>query len=137
MLRKFIFPLMAAISLTSGKVRFAVHDLQEFRDKRFRVKTRTAVVGSRDTNFIVAYDRELPGDGVRREGLATALCLENSIVVISFEFPDKPALLTANMISQVYGPNLPTPPRYATSAESARIRAGLDQIGNTKINVEP
>ncbi len=58
------------ISLTFGKARFAVRDFQEFRDKRFRVKTGTAFVGSRDTDFIVAYDRDLPWDGVRREGLA-------------------------------------------------------------------
>ena len=49
------------ISLISGKARFAVEDLQEFNDRRFRVQTRTAIVGSRDTDFIVAYDPELPG----------------------------------------------------------------------------
>lgn len=121
------------ISLTYGKARFAVQDLQEFNDRRFRVQTGTAVVGSLDTGFIVAYDRELPRDEVCRGGLATALCLENSIIVFSLEFPGKPALLTANMMSQVCGPNLPVPPRFATAAESARILAGLDRIGNTKI----
>jgi hypothetical protein len=114
------------ISLISGKARFAVEDLQEFNDKRFRVQTRTAMVGSRDTDFIVAYDPELPRDEVCREGLAAALCLENSIIVTGLEFPDKPALLTANMISQVCGPNVPTPPRFATPAELARILAGFD-----------
>jgi len=121
------------ISLTYGKARFAVRDLQEFNDRRFRVQTGTAVVGSLDTGFIVAYDRELPRDEVCRQGLATALCLENSIIVFSPEFPGKPALLTANMMSQVCGSNLPAPPRFATPAELARILAGLDLIGNTKI----
>jgi hypothetical protein len=121
------------ISLTYGKVRFAVQDLQEFNDRRFRVQTGTAVVGSLDTGFIVAYDRELPRDEVCRGGLATALCLENSIIVFSLEFPGKPALLTANMMTQVCGPNLPAPPRFATPAELARILAGLDRIGNTEI----
>ena len=60
------------------------------------------------------------------KGLSAALCLENSIIVISLEFPDKPTLLTAKMISQVCGANFPTPPRFATPAELARIRAGLD-----------
>jgi len=114
------------ISLISGKARFIVEDLQEFNDKRFRVQTTTAIVGSRDTDFIVAYDPELPREEVCREGLAAALCLENSIIVLGVEFPEKPALLTANMISQVCGPNFPTPPRFATPAELTRIMAGLD-----------
>lgn len=123
------------ISLSSGKARFAVEDLPEFNDRRFRVQTRTAVVGSRDTDFIVAHDRELPRDEVCREGLATALCLENSIIVSSLEFQDKPALLTAKMMSQVCGPNLPAPPRFATAAELARILAGLERIGNKKLTL--
>ena len=114
------------ISLISGKARFTVEDLHEFNDRRFRVQTRTAIVGSRDTDFIVAYDPEQPRDEVCREGLSAALCLENSIIVISLEFPDKPTLLTAKMISQVCGANFPTPPRFATPAELARILAGLD-----------
>jgi hypothetical protein len=59
--------------------------------------------------------------------------LKKSIIVFSPEFPGKPALLTANMMSQVCGPNLPAPPRFATAAELARILAGLDRIGNTTI----
>jgi hypothetical protein len=115
------------ISLTSGKARFAVQDLQDFRDRRFRVQTRTAVVGSRDTDFIVAFDPQVPG------GLLSALCLEYSIIVFSLDFPDKPALLTANMISQVYGLNLPTPPRFATAAELAGLLSELEQMLNTHI----
>ena len=121
------------ISLTYGKARFVVQDLPGFNDRRFRVQTGTAVVGSLDTAFIVEYDLEQRRDEVCRGGLATALCLENSIIVFSPEFPDKPALLTANMMSQVCGPNLPVPPRFATAAELARILAGLDRIENTKI----
>ena len=56
------------VSLTFGKARFAVQDLQDFRDKRFRVQTRTAVVGSRDTDFIVAFGLEI--SGARRPGKA-------------------------------------------------------------------
>ena len=114
------------IWLTSGKARFSVEDLQEFDDRRFRVHTRTAIVGSRDTDFIVAYDPELPRDEVCRDGLTAALCLENSIIVIGLELPGKPTLLSANMISQVCGASFLTPPRFATPAELARIRAGFD-----------
>jgi hypothetical protein len=39
------------------------------------------------------------------------------------------------MISQVCGPNLLAPPRFAIPAELAGIPAGLDQIGNTKITL--
>jgi hypothetical protein len=119
------------ISLDSGKARFAVHDFKEFNDRRFRVLTRTATVWSRDTDFIVSYEPELPRDEVCRPGLANALCLENSIVVSSLAFQDKPVLLNANMMSQVCGPNLPAPPRFATAAEFSRLRAGLDQIENS------
>ncbi len=123
------------LSLTFGKARFAVQEFQEFDDRRFRVQTGTAVVGSLDTDFIVAYDRELPRDEVCRGGLATVLCLENSVIVFSPLFPGKLVVLAANMMSQGCGPNLPTPPRFATTAELARILAGLDLIGNTKITL--
>jgi hypothetical protein len=120
----------AFIFLTSGKARFSVRDLPEFDDRRFRVQTETAFVASRDTDFIVSYEPELPRDEVCRGGLTNAFCLEHSIVVYSLMFQDKPSLLTVNMISQVCGPHLPTPPRFITAGESARIRAGLDQIGD-------
>lgn len=118
------------ISLDCGKARFAVQDFKEFNDRRFRVLTGTAMIWSRDTDFIVSYDRELPRDEVCRSGLANALCLQNSIILSSLVVQDKPALLTAYMMSQVCGPNLPTPPRFATAAEFSRILNGLDQIGN-------
>jgi hypothetical protein len=118
------------ISLAFGKARFTVQDFQEFNDRRFRVLTETAVVWSLDTDFIVTYDPELPRDEICRGGLANALCLENSILVSSLVFQDRPALLTANMISQVCGPNPPAPPRFVTAAELARMLTGLDKIGN-------
>ena len=114
------------ISLAFGKARFGVQDLKDFNDRRFRVLTDTAVIGSLDTDFIVTYDPELPRDEVCRGGMANTLCLENSILVSSLGFQDRPTLLTANMISQVCGPNPPTPPRFATPAELARIMSGLD-----------
>jgi hypothetical protein len=118
------------VSLAYGKARFAVQDLQEFHDKRFRVQTRTAVVGSRDTDFVVAFYLEAPDGQASGEGLLSALCLENSIIVFSLQYPDRPALLTANMISQVFGVNLPTPPRFITPAEWTSLLSGLEQIGN-------
>jgi len=121
----------ALLSLTFGKARFFVQELQEFNGQGFRVLTETAIAASRDTDFIVSYDPELPRDEVCRKGLTNALCLKNSIVFYSLPFQDKPVLLTADMISQVCGPNPPTPPRFITSAELARIKAGLDRIGES------
>ncbi|MHC1724878.1 MAG: FecR domain-containing protein [Syntrophobacteraceae bacterium] len=123
------------LSMMSGKARFAVQDLQDFRDKRFRVQTQTAVVGSRDTDFIVASEPGALKDAACREGLVEAFCLENSIVAFSRDFPDKPVLLTANMLSQMCGRNLPTPPRFATAAERGRLVAGVDRIG--RLNPAP
>jgi len=124
----------ALISLASGKARFFVQDLQEFNEQGFRIRTQTAIVASRDTDFIVSYDPQLPKDEVCRKGLTNAFCLKNSIIVYSLAFQDKPVILTANMISQVCGPNPPSPPRFITPAELARIQAGLDRTGNSGSN---
>jgi ferric-dicitrate binding protein FerR (iron transport regulator) len=115
----------ALITLTSGKARFFVQDLEEFNDRRFRVQTETAVVASLDTGFIVAFNPELPRDAICRKGLTNVVCLVNSVVVSSLSFQDKPTVLPANMISQVCGANLPSPPRFVTPSELAWIEAGL------------
>jgi hypothetical protein len=122
----------ALISMTSGKARFLVKDLEQFNEQGFRVQTETAIVASQNTDFIVSYDPELPRDEVCRNGLTNAFCVEHCILVYSLPFQDKPVLLTANMISQVCGPAWPTPPRFITAAELARILAGLDRIGNAE-----
>lgn len=116
------------LSLMYGKARFAVHRFEEFADTRFRVQTRTALVGSRDTDFIVVSRREAARDCVCREGLVEALCLEHAILVFGTDFIDQPVLLIPDMISQVCGPNLPTPPRFVTPAERASILQGLEQM---------
>jgi hypothetical protein len=118
------------VSLILGKARFAVRDFQEYGDKRFQVQTPVAVVGSRDTDFIVAYQGEAATDEVCRGGLVEALCLENSIVVFSNDFVDKPVVVISNMISRVCGSNLPTPPGFATPNENASILKGLEEMGN-------
>jgi len=120
------------VSLAYGKARFTVRGVHELPDERFRVATRTGLVVSGDSDFIVTYDRERPNDEVCRDGLMAALCLENFVIVMSLEFEGKPAVLTSNMISRVCGPSMPAPPRFATPAESAAIPAGLDRIANTR-----
>jgi hypothetical protein len=118
--------------LAYGKARFAVRGLQGLPGERFRVATRIGLLVSGDSDFIVAYDPERPSDEVCHEGLMAALCLENSVIVMSLEYEGKPAVLTSNMISRVCGPNMPAPPRFATPAESAAMAAGLDRIANIR-----
>jgi hypothetical protein len=118
------------VSLVSGKARFAVQDFQEYDDKRFRVETPIAVIWSRDTDFIVSYQREAPTDAVCRGGLVEAFCLENSIIVFNNDFVDKPVVVIANMISRVCGRDLPTPPGFITLSERSSILDGFEQIGN-------
>jgi hypothetical protein len=123
------------ISLAYGRARFSMRDLHRLGEKRFRVLTRTAVIVSGDTDFIVALDREHARDEVCRDGLLSVLCLGNSVVVVSLEFPGSPAVLSSKMISRVCGPNMAAPPRFATPAELSAILAGLDRIGNTGITL--
>jgi hypothetical protein len=117
-------------SLISGKARFAVRDLEDFGDDRFRVQTETTVVESRGTDLIVEHQVEATKDSVCKGGLVQALCVENAIVVFNLDFADKPVQLTSNMISQICGRNLPTPPRFATVGERTSIVTGLEQSGS-------
>jgi hypothetical protein len=108
------------LSMVSGKARFVVADLQDFKQRRFRVQTQTSVVGTRDTDFSVWVVSEL---------LTKALCIENAIALFNRSIPGKPILLTANMVSEVYGTNLPAVPRFATAAERREFMKGLEDVG--------
>ena len=116
-------------SMLVGKARFLVQDLQGYKEKRFRVQTQTAIVGTRDTDFVVGVVPEPPVGGVCREPFVEAYCVENAIIMASRNRPDKPVILTSNMISQACGSELPTPPRFATAAERARMIRGVEKIG--------
>lgn len=119
------------LSMASGKARFMVQDLQDFKDKRFRVQTQTAIVGTRDTDFIVGVRREedMPRNSKCKGGAVEAFCLENAVAFTSLGFPDKPVILTANMISLVCGRELPTPPRFALPEERRGLLKELETIG--------
>lgn len=116
------------LSLPHGRARFAVRDFEEYADTRFRVQTKTALVRSRDTDFIVASLPEAAADAVCRGGLVEALCLEHSILVFGNDFVDKPVVLIPDMISRVCGQNLPTPPRFITPNERTSILQGLEDM---------
>jgi len=117
-------------SVLVGKARFLVQDLQGYKEKRFRVQTQTAIVGTRDTDFVVGVVPEPPAGGICREPFVEAYCVENAIMMASRNQPDKPVILTSNMISQACGFEVPTPPRFATPAERARMTKGLEKIGS-------
>ena len=107
------------ISLKFGKIRFVMRDIQQFGDRGFSVQTGSALIAG-GTDFIVSHERESPRDNVCPDGLVSTLCLGNSVVVVSLEFPGESAVLARNMISRVCGPNMPaTPPRFAAAAELA------------------
>lgn len=122
----------AVISLLDGRARFAMRELPESSADHFRVLTATAAVGSSDTDFIVSYEREHPRDEVCMGGLTTALCLKDSVVVMSVDYPEKPAVIAGYMLSRVCGGNMPTPPRFATPAELAAATAGIGRSGGVK-----
>ena len=113
------------LSMMSGRARFVVSGLQDYRDKRFRVQTQTAVVGTRDTDFIVGAkaDKGCP-DG----GLVEAFCVANAIVAYNKAFPDDQVILTANMVSQICGANVPTPPRFVSASERQKLLSGLENM---------
>lgn len=114
-------------TMLAGKARFLVADLQDFKDKRFRVQAQTAVVGTRDTGFCV---------WIVKESVKT-LCLENVVTLFQLSFPDKPVILTANMISQVTGRNLPMTPRFATPQEWEAFIRGVEKIGGKTLRSRP
>jgi hypothetical protein len=120
------------LSMVSGKARFVVQDLQDYKDKRFRVQTQTAVVGTRDTDFVVSFDPRSKGHSGCREGFLEAFCAANAIVAFSKTHPDKVTLLTANMLSQMCGTDPPSPGRFVSAAERKRIMQGVEQMGGQK-----
>jgi hypothetical protein len=113
------------LSMMSGRARFVVSGLQDYRDKRFRVQTQTAVVGTRDTDFIVGAKTDT---GCPEGGLVEAFCVANAIVAYNKAFPDDQVILTANMVSQMCGPNVPTPPRFVSASERQKLLSGLENM---------
>lgn len=119
-------------TMISGKARFLVQDLQAYKEKRFRVQTQTAVVGTRDTDFLVNVRPESEIDEECKESLVEAFCVENAVVMFNRDFPDKRVVLTANMLSKVCGRNLPALPRFATPRERQGLLKGVEQIGSKR-----
>jgi hypothetical protein len=118
------------LSMASGKARFLVQDLQDFKEKRFRVRTQTAVVGTRDTDYIVSVKPEAQKDELCKEALTEALCIENAILMSNGELPDNRVILTANMLSRICGTDRPATPRFATAEERSRLMRGVEKIGS-------
>lgn len=105
------------ISMMSGKVRFVVQDLQEYKDKRFRVQTQTAIVGTRGTEFVVWIDSPCgptvsPKDCVY-PSVTRVLAIANEITFTNVSFPGNPVTLSPGMTSQTQSNVLPTPPAVA------------------------
>ncbi|MGD9975767.1 MAG: hypothetical protein AB7S77_22140, partial [Desulfatirhabdiaceae bacterium] len=111
------------MSLLAGKARFLVQTLQNFKQKQFRVQTQTAVVGTRDTDFLV---------WVASLTETYALCLENTISLINTVKPDQEAILSAFMYSVIQGENPPSPPAFIPQDQLTSVVQELQEIGNKK-----
>jgi hypothetical protein len=117
------------VSMVSGKARFLVQDFQDYKERRFRVQTQTAIVGTRDTDFIVNVKAKPEINDVCKDLAIEAFCIENAIVIHTRNLEEKHVVITANMLSQVCGMNPPTPPRFVTAVERQRLLRGLEQVG--------
>ncbi|MFZ3045474.1 MAG: FecR family protein, partial [Desulfatirhabdiaceae bacterium] len=111
------------MSLLAGKARFLVQEMQHYKHKQFRVKTQTAVVGTRDTDFLV---------WIKSLTETYALCLENTISLINSIQPDQEAILSAFMYSVVQGENPPSPPDFIPQDQLGSIIQELQEIGKKK-----
>lgn len=108
------------LSMVSGKARFVVQDLQEFKDKRFRVQTQTAIVGTRDTDF---------GVWVLSEKHTKVYCIQNSVSLQDRGLVGPAVILTPNMVSEIRGLNAATRPRFATRTEQRDFMTGIETVG--------
>jgi len=106
-------------SLLAGKARFFVQTLQNFKQKKIRVQTQTAVVGTRDTDFLV---------WVQSPEITLAACIENSITFSNRFSPDQQVILSDYMFSQIQGINHPTPPDFMSSEKMAEVLGELREL---------
>jgi hypothetical protein len=107
------------ISMMAGKARFVVQDLQDYKEKRFRVQTQTAVVGTRGTEFIVVIDP--------LTGSTKVLSIVNEIIFAPLGAPQKYVVLAPNTTSEVKPNVLPTAPAVAPPAVYNEMIKGVEQ----------
>jgi gas vesicle protein len=94
----------AFIHMTSGKARFSVQKLKSYKNKRFRVKTVSALIGVRGSDFMIEVQPEL----------TQVAAFENTeLALIGLDMPDlPPVILHSNEKSRIAlgeSPSSPVP----------------------------
>ena len=99
-----------------GKARFWVKKLVNLKQSDVKIKTQTAVVGVRGSDFII--------EGTAETTIVTADNLEGSqLVVVGLAQPDaKPTIVNSNQRSEVKKGELPTTPVFVPSAEREQMK---------------
>jgi hypothetical protein len=109
------------ISMMSGKVRFVVQDLQDFKEKRMRVQTQTAVVGTRGTDFIV---------WVVSPEITRVLGVSSDIDFCNARIPGACVTVSPNMTSEVRVTTAPTLPVVAPPEVIKEITTGVERAAD-------
>jgi hypothetical protein len=107
------------ISMMSGKVRFVVQDLQDYKQKRMRVQTQTAVVGTRGTDFIV---------WIVSPEITRVLGISNDIDFCNARMPGACVTVSPNMTSEVRANVAPTAPTVAPPEVIKEITKGVEKV---------
>jgi hypothetical protein len=110
------------ISMMSGKVRFVVQDLQDYKQKRMRVQTQTAVVGTRGTDFVV---------WIVSPEITRVLGISNDIDFCNVRIPGACVTVSPNMISEVRANVVPTAPSVAPPEVIKEMTKGVEKISTT------
>jgi hypothetical protein len=105
------------ISMVAGKARVLVQDLQDYKQKRFRVQTQTAVVGTRGTEFIV---------WIISPTVTRVLGITNDIEFCNARLPGACVTVAPHMTSETHANVAPTPPSVAPPQVYQEIIRGVE-----------
>ncbi len=114
-----------------GKTRFLVKKLVDLKQSDVKIKTATAVVGVRGSDFII--------EGTAKTTVVTAHDLEDSqLEIVSLAKPDaKPTILNSNQHSEVKKGELPTTPVFVPSTEREQMKKDFIPIPEPGEPIEP
>lgn len=107
----------ALFRLLLGKLRVFANDLLGFKDKDFRVKTPTAIIGVRGTLFMV---------WVKGPTITKVICFEKAIQVANIFKPTEYVVLTENLATDIVSNKAPTKPVLMTEDQLKELRKGLE-----------
>ena len=92
----------AFINMTSGKARFSVQKLNNFNNRRFRVKTASALIGVRGSDFVIQVKSDLT---------EVAAFEDTELSLVGLDMPDlPPVILHPFEKSRIFSGESPTSP---------------------------